>query len=112
MTQKKRDESLVALALRYATMAVFEHDDSRTPLSNSEHVWRAGTVALVVEPAKEKPDQKSVLTWKVWHDVITGLRDFTGAYRGEKFMFGIYVPEVIGGEQEPVRVGAGMLGAD
>jgi len=71
-----------------------------------------GTVALVVDPTKEEPDQKSVLTWKLWHDAITGLRDFTGAYPGEKFMFAIYVPEVVKEEAEPTRVGKGTLGAD
>lgn len=110
-TQKKRDESLVARALRFATAAIFEHD-SQTPLSSSEHVWRAGTVALVVEPTKEEPDQKPVLTWKLWHDAITGLRDLTGAYPGERFRFGIYVPEVVKGEEEPIRVGKGGLSAD
>jgi len=110
-TQKKTDESLVALALRYATTALFDHD-FQAPMPSEEHVWRAGSVALVVEPAKERPDQELVLTWRLWHEAITGLRDFTGAYPREKFMFGIYVPEVVKGEQEPIRVGKGTLGAD
>ena len=92
-------------------MAVFEHD-SQAPLSSKKHVWRAGKVALVVEPMREGPDQVSVLTWKLWHDAITGLRDFTGAYPGERFMFAIYVPEIVKGEAEPTRVGKGTLGAD
>lgn len=110
-TQKNRDERLVARALRFATAAIFEHG-SQTPLSNTEHVWCAGSVALMVEPGKEKPDQEPVLTWKLWHDAITGLRDFTGAYPGERFMFKIYVPEVVKGEMVPIRVGMGTLGAD
>jgi len=92
-------------------MAVFEHD-SQAPLSSKKHVWRAGKVALVVEPMREGPDQVSVLTWKLWLDAITGLRVFTGAYPGVKFSFGMYVPEVVEGEQEPVLVGRGTLGAN
>ena len=106
--EEARDEKQVALVMRAATAEIWTHD-TNAPVPRANHVWHAGAVDMEMIPQAQLPDSDVVLTWRLWHMAITGVRGFTWAYPGLGFKFEIYFSKVVGTTKEEFYLGSGLL---